>query len=146
MMCHATGAYSEAGEDDTAFGGGSPRYAVFLIGMAPNSELGAAERTWVRGRHDALRPWSRRGLRHQGVKWVSGRDLHERVALLLVLEPMDAVSRGRGGTEPQRLLRLPGTRALQRALVPGPGTEPHQQLCQHHRSRGFRLDPRGMGA
>ncbi|MGQ0575924.1 MAG: FAD-binding oxidoreductase [Pseudonocardia sp.] len=51
------GAYSQVGEDDTAFGGGrSPRYAVFLVGTAPNAELMAADRAWVRELWDALRP------------------------------------------------------------------------------------------
>ncbi len=57
LVYRLAGAYTEVGEDDTAFGGGrSTRYAVFLIGVAPDPELGVAERTWVRGLHDALRP------------------------------------------------------------------------------------------
>jgi len=51
------GAYSDAGEDDTAFGGGrSPRYMGFFIGRCPTPELLAAEREWVRSLWDALRP------------------------------------------------------------------------------------------
>ena len=51
------GAYSDAGEDDTAFGGGrSPRYMGFFIGLCPTPELLAAEREWVRSLWDALRP------------------------------------------------------------------------------------------
>lgn len=57
FMFHLAGAYCEVGEDDTAFGGGrSPRYNIFQVAVAPNPELGAADRAWVRGLHDALRP------------------------------------------------------------------------------------------
>ncbi len=50
-------AYSEVGEDATAFSGGrSPRFAVFIIGVCPTPELLAADRTWVRTFWDALRP------------------------------------------------------------------------------------------
>jgi len=50
-------AYSEVGEDDTAFGGGrSPRYTAFLLGKAPVPDLLPAERAWVRSVHEALRP------------------------------------------------------------------------------------------
>ena len=53
------GAFSEVGEDNTAFGGGrSPRYAVFIIGVCPNPELLAADRAWVRGLWEALAPHS----------------------------------------------------------------------------------------
>ncbi|MGY1636692.1 FAD-binding oxidoreductase [Geodermatophilus sp. SYSU D00742] len=50
-------AYSEVGEDDTAFGGGrSPRYAGFFIGLTPTAEMLPAEREWVRTLWQALRP------------------------------------------------------------------------------------------
>jgi FAD/FMN-containing dehydrogenase len=50
-------AYSDVGEDDTAFGGGrSPRYMGFFIGLCPTPELLVAEREWVRSLWDALRP------------------------------------------------------------------------------------------
>ena len=42
-------AYSEVGEDDTAFGGGrSPRYAGFFIALSPVPELLAPDQEWVR--------------------------------------------------------------------------------------------------
>lgn len=51
------GAYSRVGDDDTAFGGGrSPRYAIFIIGLAPDVDLFAADRRWVRDTWEALRP------------------------------------------------------------------------------------------
>lgn len=51
------GAFSEAGEDDTAFGGGrSPRYAGFFIGLTPTPEMLPAEREWIRSVWQALRP------------------------------------------------------------------------------------------
>jgi FAD/FMN-containing dehydrogenase len=51
------GAYSEIQDDATAFGGGrSPRYAAFLDGVAPDTNLLAADRSWVRGFWERLRP------------------------------------------------------------------------------------------
>jgi FAD/FMN-containing dehydrogenase len=51
------GAYSQVEDDETAFSGGrSPRYGAFLIGMAPDAETLAADREWVRGFWNALRP------------------------------------------------------------------------------------------
>jgi FAD/FMN-containing dehydrogenase len=51
------GAYSEVGEDDTAFGGGrSPRYAGFFLGITPGPEQLPAERAWIRSLWEALRP------------------------------------------------------------------------------------------
>jgi FAD/FMN-containing dehydrogenase len=52
-------AYSEAGEDDTAFSGGrSPRFAVFMVAVCPTSQLLAADRAWARSFWEALRPHS----------------------------------------------------------------------------------------
>jgi hypothetical protein len=51
------GAYCRAGDDQTAFSGGrSPRYGVFIVGLAPDAGLLDAERGWVRGLWEALRP------------------------------------------------------------------------------------------
>jgi FAD binding domain/Berberine and berberine like len=51
------GAFSEVGEDDTAFAGGrSPRYAVIVAAAAATAELLPAERAWARSFRDALRP------------------------------------------------------------------------------------------
>ena len=51
------GAYSEVAEDQTAFGGGrSPRYVIFIVGVADSHEKLAAERQWVRSFWDALQP------------------------------------------------------------------------------------------
>jgi FAD/FMN-containing dehydrogenase len=53
------GAYCRVGDDQTAFSGGrSPRYAVFIAGLAPDAELQAAERGWVRDLWEALRPYA----------------------------------------------------------------------------------------
>lgn len=52
-------AYSEAGDDDTAFSGGrSPRYAVFITPVCPTPQLLAADRAWARSFWEALRPHS----------------------------------------------------------------------------------------
>jgi hypothetical protein len=51
------GAYCRAGDDETAFSGGrSPRYGTFVIGLAPDADLMAADRAWARGIWEALRP------------------------------------------------------------------------------------------
>lgn len=51
------GAYSRVGDDQTAFSGGrSPRYAAFIIGLTPDASTLPAERAWVRGLWQALRP------------------------------------------------------------------------------------------
>jgi len=50
-------AYSEVGEDDTAFSGRrTPKYAVFMIGVCPEPELLVADRAWARSCWEALRP------------------------------------------------------------------------------------------
>jgi FAD/FMN-containing dehydrogenase len=52
-------AYSEVSDEATAFSGGrSPRYAAFLNAVAPDADLLAAERTWVRDLWDGLRPFA----------------------------------------------------------------------------------------
>jgi FAD/FMN-containing dehydrogenase len=52
-------AFSEPGENDTAFGGGrSPRYVVFIVGACPAAGQLAAERAWVRALWEALRPYA----------------------------------------------------------------------------------------
>ena len=60
LMCYRLdGAYSQVGDDATAFSGGrSPRYAAFLIGLAPDARLLTADRDWVRGFWAALRPYT----------------------------------------------------------------------------------------
>ncbi|MBO0810175.1 MAG: FAD-binding oxidoreductase, partial [Actinobacteria bacterium] len=51
------GAYCRPGDDDTAFSGGrTPRYGTFIIGLAPDPGLAAADRAWVREVWEALRP------------------------------------------------------------------------------------------
>ena len=51
------GAYSRVDDADTAFGGGrSHRFEAFIIGLAPDPDLLAADRVWVREFWDALRP------------------------------------------------------------------------------------------
>jgi hypothetical protein len=52
-------AYSQAGEDDTAFSGGrSPRFAVFIVAVCPTPGILAADRAWVRSLWQALLPHS----------------------------------------------------------------------------------------
>jgi hypothetical protein len=49
-------AYSEDGEDDTAFGVGRSPYMGFFIGLCSAPEMLVPEREWVRSLWDALRP------------------------------------------------------------------------------------------
>ena len=50
-------AYSEVGDDDTAFSGGrSPRYAIFIVAVCPVPELLVADRAWARSFWEALLP------------------------------------------------------------------------------------------
>jgi FAD/FMN-containing dehydrogenase len=57
LVYRLDGAFSQVGDDQTAFGGGrSPRYGVFIEGITADAGLLAAERGWVRGFWDALRP------------------------------------------------------------------------------------------
>jgi hypothetical protein len=56
LVYRLDGAYSRVGEDETAFSGGrSPRFCVFILGMTPDARHGA-DRAWVRGAWDAMRP------------------------------------------------------------------------------------------
>jgi hypothetical protein len=56
------GAYSDVGDDQTAFGGKrAPIFAVGIIGVCPVPELLQAERLWVRSFWDALRPHASEG-------------------------------------------------------------------------------------
>jgi hypothetical protein len=51
------GAYADVGEDDTAFGGSrSARFVFNIAAVCPVPELLEADRAWVRGFWDALRP------------------------------------------------------------------------------------------
>jgi FAD/FMN-containing dehydrogenase len=57
MFYRLDGAYSNVGDDETAFSGGrSPRYGTFIIGLALDADLLETERRWVRGFWEALRP------------------------------------------------------------------------------------------
>jgi FAD/FMN-containing dehydrogenase len=57
LFYRLAGAYSEVGDDETAFSGGrSSRYATFLNGVAPDANLLAADRRWVRDFWERLRP------------------------------------------------------------------------------------------
>jgi FAD/FMN-containing dehydrogenase len=59
LVYRLDGAYSQVGDDDTAFSGGrSARYAIFMSGLASTPELLVAERAWVRSFWDALRPYA----------------------------------------------------------------------------------------
>ena len=51
------GAFSEVADEATAFGGSrAPGYNFFTIAVCPNQEVLDADRAWVRGMNDALRP------------------------------------------------------------------------------------------
>ena len=57
LLQRLDGAFSRVGDDQTAFGGGrSPRYGAFIEGITADAGSLAAERGWVRGFWEALRP------------------------------------------------------------------------------------------
>jgi FAD binding domain/Berberine and berberine like len=57
LLYRLDGAYSQVGDDETAFSGGrSPRYGTFIVGVAPDAGLLTADRRWVRDFWSALRP------------------------------------------------------------------------------------------
>jgi FAD/FMN-containing dehydrogenase len=59
LVYRLDGAFSQAGDDQTAFGSGrSPRYGAFIEGITDDAGALAAERGWVRGFWEALRPYA----------------------------------------------------------------------------------------
>jgi FAD/FMN-containing dehydrogenase len=57
LSYYLAGAYSEADPDATAFGGSrEPQYITFVMAVAPDSEVLAADRAWARGLREALEP------------------------------------------------------------------------------------------
>jgi FAD/FMN-containing dehydrogenase len=59
LMYRLDGAYSQVGDDATAFSGGrSPRFGVFIVGVAHDADVLAAERRWVGDIWAALRPYA----------------------------------------------------------------------------------------
>jgi FAD/FMN-containing dehydrogenase len=56
-MLRLDGAYSRVGEEETAFSGArTPRFGVFILGISPDPDVLAADRTWVRATWDARQP------------------------------------------------------------------------------------------
>ena len=59
LLYRLDGAYSQIGDDETAFSGGrSPRFGAFIVGVAPDAEGLRAERGWVGDLWSALRPYA----------------------------------------------------------------------------------------
>jgi FAD/FMN-containing dehydrogenase len=57
LLYRLDGAYSQVGDDETAFSGGrSPRFGAFIVGVAPDADGLSAERAWVGRFWNALRP------------------------------------------------------------------------------------------
>ena len=57
LLYRLDGAYSRVGDGETAFSGGrSPRYAAFIVGIAPDTDQLAADRGWVRSIWQVLQP------------------------------------------------------------------------------------------
>ena len=57
LLYRLDAAYSQVGDDETAFSGGrSPRYSAFIVGVAPDIDQLAADRGWVRSFWQALQP------------------------------------------------------------------------------------------
>ena len=59
LSYHLAGAYCEADPDATAFGGTrDPQYITFILPVAPDAEVLAADRAWSRALLDALQPFA----------------------------------------------------------------------------------------
>jgi hypothetical protein len=59
LVFRLDGAYSEIGDDDTAFGGRrAPRYVINIAGIGATPEILSADRAWVRSLWSALRPFA----------------------------------------------------------------------------------------
>jgi FAD/FMN-containing dehydrogenase len=59
LLYRLDGAYSQVGDDETAFSGGrSPRFGTFIVGVAPDADRLEAERAWVGDLWTALRPYA----------------------------------------------------------------------------------------
>jgi len=57
LFYRVDGAYSNVGDDETAFGGDrSPGWYVFSVALCPTAEMLPAEREWARGVYSALAP------------------------------------------------------------------------------------------
>jgi FAD/FMN-containing dehydrogenase len=57
LMYRLDGAYSAVGDDTTSYSGGrSPRFGVFVVGVAPDAAGLRAEQRWVADLWEALRP------------------------------------------------------------------------------------------
>ncbi len=86
------GAYTEVGEEETAFGGGrSSRLGVFIIAVCPGPELLEADRAWVRAtcaRIQALEPGAGAYVNsvtefdQERVRATYGHDKYERLAAI----------------------------------------------------------------
>jgi hypothetical protein len=62
LLYRLDGAFSAVDDAETAFSGGrSPRFAPFVLGVTAEGEALPAERRWVRGFWDALRPHAMAG-------------------------------------------------------------------------------------
>lgn len=60
LIFRLDGAYSEVGDDETAFGGRrAPRYVINIAGIGASPEILRADRSWVESVWDALRPFAR---------------------------------------------------------------------------------------
>lgn len=60
LIFRLDGAYSEVGDDETAFGGRrAPRYIINIAGIGATPEILRADRSWVRSVWDALRPFAK---------------------------------------------------------------------------------------
>jgi Berberine and berberine like/FAD binding domain len=60
LIFRLDGAYSDIGDDETAFGGRrTPRYIINIAGISATPEILRADRSWVQSVWDALRPFAR---------------------------------------------------------------------------------------
>jgi FAD/FMN-containing dehydrogenase len=99
------GAYSTVADADTAFSGGrSPRYSAFILGIAPDAEVLAAERRWVRDVWDVLRPYAMEG----GDGYINGMAdyAHDRVRSSYGPAKYERLARIKAAFDPDNIFHL----------------------------------------
>ncbi|SHK62700.1 FAD/FMN-containing dehydrogenase [Pseudonocardia thermophila] len=97
-------AYTEVGEDETAFGGRrEPRCELFLFPICPDPDTLVADRAWARGLWDALRPLSRSIGGY--VNSMSGDVEEERVLAAYGREKLDRLAQIKAVYDPGNVFR-----------------------------------------
>jgi FAD/FMN-containing dehydrogenase len=105
LIYRLDGAFSLVGDDATAFSGGrSPRFNVFIVGMAPDAAGLTAERRWVADTWEALLPYAM----GTGDGYVNGTADYQsdRVRNSYGLRKFDRLARIKAEFDPDNLLHV----------------------------------------